>query len=98
MPIGSYMLFIGLLSFLRLAVRDKQLYSDLTEKIENEYSSLRNLILSEKKDMTFKMTKPLVDFSIQWQRTHSHEELSLQEVRDIIDDIILELKKKKKIA
>lgn len=69
MAIGSYMLFIGLSSFLRLAVRDKQLYSDLTKKIENEYSSLKSLILSEKKDMTLKMAKPLVDFSIQWQKS-----------------------------
>jgi hypothetical protein len=96
MPIASYMLFIGLLSFLRLAVRDKQLYADLTKKIETDYSSLKNLILSEKSDMTLKMAKPLVDFSIQWQKSHNYEELSIQEVREIIDDIRIELKKKAK--
>jgi hypothetical protein len=96
MPIGSYMLFTGLISFLNLAARDKQLYSGLTRKIETDYALFKNLILSEKENLTLKMAKPIIDFSNQWQRAHVHEELSMAEVKEIVHDIMLELKEKKK--
>jgi hypothetical protein len=95
MAIASYLLLTSLVSFLKLASRDKQLYADLTRRIENDSGLLRNLVLSEKQIMTINMTKPLIDFSTQWQNTHSYEELSIEEVRDIVQDVVLQLKEKK---
>jgi hypothetical protein len=95
MAIASYMLLTSLASFLDLASRDKQLYSDLTRRIEKDSGLVKNLVLSEKKILTLNVAKPLIDYSIQWQKTHSYEELSLEEVKAIIQDVTLELKEKK---
>ncbi len=95
MCIGSYMLLTGLISFLRLATRDRQLYADLARRFENDDVLLKNLILSEKNILTMNLTKPLIDFSIQWQKTHSHDEMSIEEVKEIVHDVTLELRNKK---
>ena len=97
MAVGSYMVFTGLISFLNLAARDKKLYSDLTRRIQNDYPLLKNLILSEKDNLTLKMTKPIIDFSNQWQKVHVHEELSMQEISEMVHDVLLELKEQKKV-
>jgi hypothetical protein len=91
MSIASYMLLTSIVSFLKLASRDKQLHTDLARRIEND-SVLRNLVLSEKKIMAINLTKPLMEFSTQWQKTHSYEELTTEEVKDIIQDVMLEVK------
>jgi hypothetical protein len=57
---------------------------------------MKNLVLSEKKIQTLKLAKPVIDeFSSQWQEMHSDDELSIDEVKDIIQDIMTELKEKK---
>lgn len=95
MCIGSFMLLTGLISFLRLATRDKQLYRDLARRIGNDDTLLKNLILSEQNILTMNLAKPLIDFSNQWQKKHSHEELSMEEIKEIVHDVTLELKNKK---
>lgn len=94
MAIASYMLLSSLVSFVKLASRDKQLYADLTRKVENDSILVKNLISSEKEIQTLRVSKPLIDYSFQWQKTHSYEELSVDEIKDIIADIRLELKEK----
>jgi hypothetical protein len=95
MSIASYMLLTSLVSFLKLASRDKQLYNDLIHRVEKDSVLLRNLVFSEKRIATIEVTKPLMDFSSEWQKTHSYEELSREEVKDLINDVMLELKEKK---
>ena len=77
-----------------MASRDKQLYADLTHKVENDSVLVKNLISSEKEIQTLGVLKPLWDYSHQWQKTHSYDELSIEEVKEIIDDIRSELKDK----
>ena len=52
MAIASYMLLSSLISFVKLASRDKQLYADLTHKVENDSVLVKNLISSEKEIQT----------------------------------------------
>jgi hypothetical protein len=94
MAIGSYMLLSSLVSFVKLASRDKQLYTDLIHRVENDSILVKNLISAEREIQTFSVVKPLLDYSVQWQKSHSYEELTLEEVKDIIEDIRVELKKK----
>ena len=94
MAIASYMLLSSLISFVKLASRDKQLYADLTHRVENDSILVKNLISSEKDIQTLGVFKPLLDYSAQWQKSHSYEELSLEEVKGIIEDIRVELKEK----
>lgn len=95
MAIASYMLLSSLISFVKLASRDKQLYADLTHRVENDNILVKNLISSENEIQTLRLSKPLIDYSFDWQKTHSYEELSIEDVRDIIADIRTELKEKK---
>lgn len=95
MSIASYMLLTSIVSLLRLAMRDKQLFGELVRKVETDNALMKNLVLSEKKILTLKMVKPLIDYSIQWQKDHSYNDLSLQEVKEIIQDVASELRQKK---
>jgi hypothetical protein len=94
MAIASYMLLSSLTSFVKLASRDKQLQADLTHRVENDSILVKNLISSEKKIQTLGVLRPLIDYSVQWQKSHSYEELSMAEVKDIIDDVRSELKER----
>jgi hypothetical protein len=93
-PIGSYMLLFGLISFVKLAVKDRQLYLGLIRQFDTN-SILKNLIASEKMVSTLGIAKPLIDFSIQWQKENLHEEMKLDEIKEIVNDVISELRKKK---
>jgi len=97
MAVGSYMLFTGLISFLNLAARDKKLYTDLVRRIQNDYPLFKNLILSERDNLTLEMTKPIIDFSNQWQKAHVQEDLSTQEVSEMVHDILAELNERRKV-
>jgi hypothetical protein len=95
MPIGSFMLLIGLMSFLKLATRDKQFYTDIITKLENDTLLLKNILLSEKEIETSKKIKPLLEYSFQWQKEHDYKEMKIEEVKQIIDDVISEFHEKK---
>lgn len=95
MVLGSYMLLTSLITMLKIASRDKQLYSEITHRIKNDDVLLKNLVLSEKKILALNMVKPLIDFSIQWQKEHSYDNLSIQEVQQIIQDVTTELREKR---
>ena len=88
MPIGSFMLLIGLISFLKLATRDKQFYMDIITKLENDTILLKNILLSEKEIETSKKIKPLLEYSFQWQKEHGYKEMKIEEVKQIIEDVI----------
>ena len=90
MCIGSFMLLTGMISFLRLVTRDKQLFRDLARRIGSDDKLLKNLILSEQNILTMNLAKPLIDFSNEWQKTYSHDELSMEEIKEIVHDITLE--------
>ena len=95
MPIGAFMLLIGLVSFLKLASRDKQFYIDLTSRLENDIVLLKNIILSEKEIEVSRKIKPLMDYSLQWQKQHEFKEMKTEEVKQIIEDVISEMHKKR---
>ena len=95
MTIGSYLVSTSLISFLKLVTRDKQLYAYLTNKIEKDNKLFKDLVLSERKILTANMAKPLIDYSFQWQKDHSYEELSVQEVKQIIQEVTSELKERR---
>lgn len=43
-----------------------------------------------------KCVKPLMNFSTQWQRENKQHDMTQKEIRDIVNDVILELKKTQK--
>jgi hypothetical protein len=93
MPIGAYLLFTGIISFLQIATRDKQFYKDLTIHIENDSELLKNIILSEKEKEISKKIKPLISYSIKWQKEQGYEAMKTDEINQIINDVISEFHK-----
>ena len=48
MVIEAFMLFTGIISFLKLDARDKEFYTDLITRIESDISLIKNIFFTEK--------------------------------------------------
>jgi hypothetical protein len=88
MPIGAFMLFTGIISFLKLAARDKEFYRDI--------SLVKNIILTEKEMEISNKIKPLIEFSDRWQKEHEYRLMKNEEVIQIIQDVISEVRERKR--
>jgi hypothetical protein len=95
MPIGVFMLFTGIISFLKLAARDKQFYRDLIIRIERDISLVKNIILTEKETEISNKIKPLIEYSNKWQNEHEYRLMKNEEVLQIIQDVIAEVRERK---
>jgi hypothetical protein len=95
MVLGSFMLFNGIISFLKLAVRDKEFYVDLITRLESDTELLKNIIVSEKEMELAKKIKPLMDYSHQWQKEHEYGSMKSEEIKQIIEDVISEYRERK---
>jgi hypothetical protein len=93
---ASYLLYIGIYNTAKLAARDNQLHQYLRKKVENDLSLLRNIASSEKRIESEKTVKQLLDLSIQWQKDNDQAELTNEEIKENIQDVLLELKRQKK--
>jgi hypothetical protein len=96
MPIGAFMLFTGIISFLKLAARDKEFYRDLIIRIERDISLVKNIILTEKEMEISNKIKPLIEFSDRWQKEHEYRLMKNEEVIQIIQDVISEVRERKR--
>jgi hypothetical protein len=95
MPIGAFMLFTGVISFLKLAARDKEFYRDLIIRIESDISLIKNIVLTEKETEISNKIKPLIEYSNKWQKEHEYRLMKNEEVIQIIQDVISEVREKK---
>jgi hypothetical protein len=89
------MLFTGIISFLKLAARDKQFYTDLITRIESDISLIKNIILTEKEIELSNKIKPLIEYSNKWQKEHEYRLMKNEEVIQIIQDVISEIRQRK---
>lgn len=89
------MLFTGIISFLKLAARDKEFYTDLITKIESDISLIKNIILTEKEIELSNKIKPLIEYSNKWQKEHEYRLMKNEEVIQIIQDVISEIRERK---
>ena len=96
MPIGVFMLFTGIISFLKLAARDKQFYRDLIIRIERDISLVKNIILTEKETEISNKIKPLIEYSNKWQKEHKYRLMQNEEIIQIIQDVIAEVRERKR--
>jgi hypothetical protein len=96
MPIGAFMLFTGIISFLKLAARDKEFYKDLIIRIENDISLIKNIILTEKETDISNKIKPLIEYSNKWQKEHEYRLMKNEEIIQIIQDVISEVRERKR--
>jgi hypothetical protein len=96
MPIGAFMLFTGIISFLKIAARDKEFYRDMIIRIERDISLVKNIILIEKETEISNKIKPLIEYSNKWQKEHEYRPMKNEEVIQIIQDVISEVRERKR--
>jgi hypothetical protein len=96
MGIASYMVYAGIYNTAAHAARDKKLRRDLRVNIENNMKLLRSIAASQDRLEMEKNVKELMDLSTHLQKEEEQPNLTQNEIRDIVNDVILELKKTQK--
>ena len=93
MGIASYMVYAGIYNTAAHAARDKKLRRDLRVNIENNMKLLRSIASSEDRIQMERNVKQLMVISTQLQKEEDQPDLTHNEIREIVNDVILELKK-----
>jgi hypothetical protein len=96
MGIASYMVYAGIYNTAAHAARDKKLRRDLRVNIENNMKLLRSIAASQDRSEMEKNVKELMTLSTHLQKEEEQPDLTQNEIRDIVNDVILELKKTRK--
>jgi len=96
MGIASYMVYAGIYNTAAHAARDKKLRRDLRVNIENNTKLLRSIASSQDRIEMETNVKELMTFTTHLQKEEEQPDLTQNEIRDIVNDVILELKKTQK--
>jgi hypothetical protein len=96
MGIASYMVYAGIYNTAAYAARDKKLRRDLRQNIENNVKLLRSIASSQDRIEMEKNVKEVMTLSTRLQKEEEQPDLTQNEIRDIVNDVILELKKTQK--
>lgn len=92
MGLASYFLLVGIYSIAIIAARDIKLRKYLNKKVENDTILLNNIAYAENENEIQKNVKSLMDYSSQWQQNNTQHELNQQEINEIVNDVISEVK------
>jgi hypothetical protein len=94
--IASYMVYTGIYNTASHAARDKKLRRDLRVNIENNMKLLRSIAASQDRIEMEKNVKELMTMSTHLQKEEEQPDLTQNEIREIVNDVIFELKKTQK--
>jgi hypothetical protein len=92
MGIASYLLLMGMYSISKISSRDINLRKYISQKVEKDTTLLMNIALSEKESEIEKNIKPLIEYSIQWQKENKEHEINQNEIKDIVKDLVSEIR------
>jgi hypothetical protein len=92
MGLASYLLLFGIYSSAIIAARDITLRKYLNKKLGDDTSLLMDIAVSEKESEIEKHVKSLMRYSEEWQNNNREVEMSQQEIKGIIDDVMSEVK------
>src|SRR5687768_1817782 len=92
MGLASYLLLVGIYSIVTIAARDIKLRKYLNKKVSNDTILLNNIAYAENENEIQKNVKSLMDYSSQWQQNNRQHELNQQEIKEIVNDVISEIK------
>jgi hypothetical protein len=95
MGLASYLLLFGIYSSATIAARDITLRKYLNKKVEKDTSLLMDIAFSEKESEIENHVKSLLSYSEQWQESNMQGEMSQQEIKEIINDVMSEIKENK---
>jgi hypothetical protein len=94
--LASYLLLLGIYSSATITARDIKLRKYLNKKVEKDTTLLNNIAYAENESEIQKNVKSLMDYSSQWQENTNQYEINQQEIKEIINDILSEVKENKK--
>ena len=92
MGLASYMVYLGIYSAASLTARDKKLRRDLRDKVESNMRLLKSIASSQDHLDIENKIKPLMNLSVQWQDENEQRDMTQEEIREIVKDVILEVK------
>jgi len=96
MGLASYMVYIGIYSAASLTARDKKLRRDLIDKVENNMMLLKSIASSQDQIDIEKNVKQLMNLSTQWQEENKQHDMTQEEIREVVKDVISEVEKTQK--
>ena len=92
MGLASYLLLVGIYSSATIAAQDIVLRKYLSKKVENDTTLLNNIAYSENENEIQKNVKSLMNYLSQWQQNNIRHEMNQQEIKEIVNDVISEVK------
>ena len=92
MGLASYLVYIGIQGIAKLTARDTKLRKDLRDKIEGNMALLKSIASSQNHIDTEKKVKQLIDLSTQWQEANQQHDMTQEEIKEIVNDVISEIK------
>lgn len=96
MMLGSYLLYVSITTFARIAARDNEFRNVIYEKAENALSFLNKIADSERNSLIEKTTLSLFEYSNDWKKTNNSENLNDVQIKEIIQEIVKELENKER--
>jgi hypothetical protein len=96
MGIASYMVYTGIYNTAAHGARDKKLRRDLRVNIENNIKLLRSIASSQDRLEMEKNVKELMTLSTHLDKVEEGPDLTQNEIREIVNDVISEIKTHRK--
>ena len=93
MSIASYMVYAGIYNTAVITARDKKLRTDLHKNIANNMKLLGSIASSQDSLEIEKNVKQLLNLSTQWQEENEELNMSQKDVREIVNEVISEVRK-----
>jgi hypothetical protein len=96
--LASYLIYLGIFSAATLTARDKKIRGVLREKAENNMMLLKSIASSQDKIEVEKNVKQLLNLSSEFQETNDQQDMTQEEMKELVKDVISEIKTTKKTS
>ena len=96
MPLGSYLLLVGIYTSAKRVAEDASLRKEFYKKAENQLDLLKSIGLIEMEKELLSRYKPVLDRSKKLQKD-DFQQLEQEDVKEMIHDVLQELNTRKGI-
>jgi hypothetical protein len=96
MGIASYMVYTGIYNSAVITARDKKLRRDLHDNVGTNMKLLTSIASSQDCLEIEKNVKELMTLSTQWQEENKEHDISQEDIRKIVNEVISEIKASQK--
>lgn len=97
MPIGSYLLFIGIFASATGVARDTNLRKEFYKSAKSQLGLLKTIGITQMENELLKEYKPILDRSRIMEK-YQHQQLEQEEVKEIIHDVLQEIQSRENLG